>query len=178
MEGRSVSGIGGPPPISLPRWSPHIIHPTHYRRPRHKLYIHTHHTRSVRYSPIKSQPSFGFLWCTQCAYKLKCTIGAVFIQHQNSVGCTQSLELRKHQHPPVNPHCFAKKFYSIANCRKDITDPVRNILAVQTSPCLHKVIKWILNKALLLMYHRGYQRLQKTALGQTIKSGLFIILIC
>ena len=46
---------------SLPRWSPHIIHPTHYRRPRHKLYIHTHHTRSVRYSPIKSQPSFGFL---------------------------------------------------------------------------------------------------------------------
>ena len=46
---------------SLPRWSPHIIHPTHYRRPRHKLSIHTHHTRSVRYSPIKSQPSFGFL---------------------------------------------------------------------------------------------------------------------
>ena len=63
---------------SLPRWSPHIIHPTHYRLPRHKLSIHTHHTRSVRYSPIKSQPSFGFLWCTQCAYRLKCTIRAAF----------------------------------------------------------------------------------------------------
>ena len=90
-------------PASLPRWSPHIIHPTHYRRPRHKLSIHTHHTRSVRYSPIKSQPSFGFLWCTQCAHKLKCTIRAAFYLASKLCRLCIILRIVETPAPPVNP---------------------------------------------------------------------------
>ena len=119
---------------SLPRWSPHIIHPTHYRRPRHKLSIHTHHTRSVRYSPIKSQPSFGFLWCTQCADRLKCTIRAAF--YSVSKLCTLYTIHRIAETPaPPNQsnsiHTVLRKSFT-ANCIKDITDPIRNILAGQT----------------------------------------------
>ena len=73
--GRAVSGIGHAPYQTWPDRA-HIIHPTHYRRPCHKLSIHAQQTRrptiTLQLKLSLARPSLFrvSLMCALCAFKL------------------------------------------------------------------------------------------------------------
>ena len=72
--GRAVSGIGHAPYQTWPDRA-HIIHPTHYRRPCHKLSIHAHNCRSTRPTitlqlKVSLAPSLSLLFGVSLIYRL------------------------------------------------------------------------------------------------------------